>query len=126
MLIKYNEVGCIDTSITIEPRFTNQMGVVDLVYKIEEGEPYVLGELRIEGNSRTRDKVIRREAVQAGLLPGEVLDKHRLETFRRRLMALQYFQNNPEQGKQIEIKIMGRRPKDKPYGDLMMPLIGEV
>jgi len=41
-------------------------------------------------------------------------------------MALGYFQNNPDQGKQIEIKIVGRRPKDKPYGDLMMPLIGEV
>ena len=28
-------------------------------------------------------------------------------------------------GKPIEIKIVNRRPKDKPYGDLMMPLLGE-
>ena len=34
---------------TVEPRFTNQLGVVDLVYKIEEGEPYMLGELRDQG-----------------------------------------------------------------------------
>jgi outer membrane protein insertion porin family len=126
ILIKYNEIGCIDTSVTPEPKFTNQLGVVDLVYKIEEGEPYVLGELRIVGNARTRDKVIRREAVQAGLLPGEILDKNRIDIYRRRLMALGYFLNNPDQGKQIDIKIVGRRPKDKPYGDLMMPLIGEV
>jgi outer membrane protein insertion porin family len=126
ILIKYNEIGCIDTQVSIEPRFTTQLGVVDLLYKIDEGEPYILGDLRIEGNSRTRDKVIRREAVQAGLLPGEVLDKNRIEIFRRRLLALGYFQNNPDQGKQIDIKIVGRRPKDKPYGDLMMPLIGEV
>ncbi len=126
ILIKYNEIGCIDTEVVVEPRFTNQRGVVDLLYKIEEHEPYLLGELEIQGNTRTRDRVIRREAVQAGLLPGEVLDKNRIEIYKRRLMALGYFQHNPEQGKQIDIKIVRRRPKDKPYGDLMMPLIDQV
>ena len=52
MLAKYNEIGCIDTEIVIEPRFTNQHGVVDLVYKIEEGEPYLLGELKIQWATR--------------------------------------------------------------------------
>ena len=84
----------------------------------------MLGELKIQGNGRTKDKVIRREAVMAGLLPGEVLDKNRIEIFRRRLMKLGYFMNDPNQGKQIKIEIANRRPKDKPYGDLMMPLIG--
>ena len=98
------------------------------MYKIEEGEPYLLGELKIQGNSRTRDKVIRREAVQAGLLPGEILDKNRIEIFQKRLSALGYFQNNPQDhmGKQISVKIVDRRPKDKPYGELMIPLIGEA
>jgi outer membrane protein insertion porin family len=126
MLLKYGEIGCIDAQIIVEPRFTNQLGVVDLVYKIEEGEPYTLAELRVQGNTRTRDKVIRREAVQAGLLPGEVLDRNRIELFRRRLMTLGYFMNDPQHGKQIDIKIMGRRPKDKPYGDLMMPVLGDM
>ncbi len=126
MLIKYGEIGCIDAQIVCEPRFTNQLGVVDLVYKIEEHEPFMLGELKIQGNGRTKDKVIRREAVMAGLLPGEVLDKNRIEIFRRRLMGLGYFMNDPNQGKQIKIDIANRRPKDKPYGDLMMPLMGEV
>ena len=62
--------------------------MVDLVYKIEEGEPYLLGELKIVGNERTKDKVIRREAAMAGLLPGEVLDKNRIEIFKQRLQAL--------------------------------------
>ncbi len=52
MLVKYNELGCIDTQIVAEPRWTNQAGVVNLVYKIEEGEPYLLGELKIQGNAR--------------------------------------------------------------------------
>jgi outer membrane protein insertion porin family len=125
MTARYNALGCIDTQIAFEPRFTNKLGVVDLVYKIEEGEPYLIGDFRIIGNTRTKDKVIRREAVMAGLLPGEVLDKNRLEIYQKRLQGLQFFQINPEMGKPIEIKIVNRRPKDKPYGDLMMPLLGE-
>ena len=83
ILIKYNEIGCIDTDVSVEPRFTNQLGVVDLLYNISEGEPYLLGELEIVGNDRTKDKVIRREAVMAGLLPGEILElANRLEIFR--------------------------------------------
>ena len=42
MLIKYGEIGCIDAQIACEPRFTDQLGVVDLVYKIEEnGSPLI-------------------------------------------------------------------------------------
>ena len=77
----------------------------------------------IQGNGRTKDKVIRREAVMAGLLPGEVLDKNRIEIFRRRLMGLGYFMNDPKQGKQIKIEIVRstaqgqalRRLDDAPY-----------
>ena len=49
MLIKYGEIGCIDAQIVREPRFTNELGVVDLVYKIEEHEPFMLGELQDPG-----------------------------------------------------------------------------
>jgi outer membrane protein insertion porin family len=126
ILSKYYEIGCIDTQISIEPRFTNQLGVVDLLYKIEEGNPYLVGFLDIKGNGRTRDKVIRREAVQAGILPGELLDKNRIELYRKRLTNLGYFKNDPQTGNGIKIDIVSRRPKDKPYGDLMMPLVGEA
>ena len=60
MLIKYSEIGCIDTQIAVEPQFTKELGIVDLLYKIKEGAPRLLGELKIEGNARTRDKVIDR------------------------------------------------------------------
>ncbi len=125
MKSRYGALGCIDTQINFEPRFTNELGVVDLVYKIDEGEPYLVGELRIVGNTRTKDKVIRREAVMAGLLPGEILDQNRIDIFQRRLQSLGYFHNSPDMGKPLEIKIVNKRPKDKPYGDLMMPLLGE-
>ena len=72
LLTRYYGLGCIKTQIVTEPRFTNEPGVVDLVYKIEESEAFLLGDLIIHGNARTKDKVVRREAVMAGLLPGEI------------------------------------------------------
>ncbi len=124
--IQYGEIGCIDAQIKCEPRFTDQVGVVDLLYTIEEREPFSLGQLDIVGNDRTRDKVIRREAVMAGLNPGEVLDKNRIEIFRRRLTGLGYFMNDPQQGKQIKIDIVKQRPGDQPYGDMMTPYLQEM
>ncbi|MHC5543079.1 BamA/OMP85 family outer membrane protein, partial [Singulisphaera rosea] len=117
ILIKYNDIGCIDTQVMPEPKYTDQPGVVDLVYRIEEGEPYVLGDLIIRGNERTKEKVIRREADMAAILPGQVLNINRLEIFKNRLSNTQYFNNSPEMGKTIEIRIQNKRPGDKPYGD---------
>ena len=56
--------------------------------------------------------MIRREAVQAGLLPGEILDKNRIEIYKRRLVMLGYFQNDPQkQDKQIRVEIGGGGPR---------------
>jgi outer membrane protein insertion porin family len=55
MLLKYAAIGFIDAQIACEPRFTNQLGIVDLIYKIEEREPSIMEELRIQGNKRTND-----------------------------------------------------------------------
>ena len=126
ILSQYNAIGCIEAQVKCEPRFTDKLGVVDLVYSIDEREPFSLGDLEIVGNDRTKDKVIRREAVMAGLLPGEVLDKNRIELFRRRLMSLGYFMNDPTQNKQIKIDIVRQRPSDQPYGDLMTPYLQDA
>ena len=47
MLIKYGELGYIDAQIACEPRFTDQLGVVDLVYKIEENGPFFVSEATV-------------------------------------------------------------------------------
>ena len=49
MLDRYHAIGCMNAQIAVETKFTNESGVVDLVYKIEgEGDTYVLDELKIE------------------------------------------------------------------------------
>jgi outer membrane protein insertion porin family len=55
ILIKYREIGCIDAEVSVEPRFTSEAGVVDLLYNISEREPFLLGEMEIERrNPRTK------------------------------------------------------------------------
>ena len=107
MLIKYGEIGCIDAQIVVrapvhQPARRRRSRVQDRGARAVS----CWASCEIQGNGRTKDKVIRREAVMAGLLPGEVLDKNRIEIFRRRLMALGYFMNDPKQGKQIKIEIV--------------------
>ncbi|SIO11639.1 outer membrane protein assembly complex, YaeT protein [Singulisphaera sp. GP187] len=122
LMTKYYEIGCIQTMIRPEPKYTEVPGVVDLVYEIEEGEPYLLGDLIIRGNDRTKDKVIRREALMAGFLPGEVLNLNRMDTFKQRLGNTGYFVMSPEMGgKPIDMKIINHRPAERPYGDGMIP-----
>ena len=114
---KYWALGCIDTKINKDQQITDEPGIVNVLYSIEEGQPYILGQIIIRGNGRTKDKVVRREALMAGLLPGELLDKNRLEIFKKRLGASQYFVSNPAMGKPIEVQIINHRKGDKPYGE---------
>jgi len=122
LISKYNEIGCIDTQVLPEIKFTDQPGLVDVVYRIDEKEPYILGELIVRGNERTKDKVIRREADMAALLPGQVLNMNRVELFKKRLANTQFFTTSPEMGNPIDVKVINRRTGDKPYGDGVVPL----
>lgn len=126
---KYGEIGCIDAMVDVERKFADpekQPGVVDLVYKIQEGEPYTLGRFLVQGNRTTRDSVIRREAEMAGLVPGEPLNLKRVELYRQRLSNLGYFVADPAQGKPIDIRLIGRRSADRPYGEVRELDMGEV
>lgn len=116
---KYGEIGCIDAQIDVERKYVDpakQPGLVDLVYHIQEGDPYLLGELRFQGNARTKDSVLRREAEMAGLVPGEPLNMKRVEIFKKRLENLNYFIKDPQLGKPVHVQLLNRRPSDQPYG----------
>src|SRR5439155_11208820 len=61
---------------------------------IDEGEPSRIEKIEIRGNTKTKDKVIRREL---SVSPGEVFDMVRVKLSKERLEGLQYF--TPPQGK---------------------------
>jgi len=126
LLERYSAIGCIDADIQPEPRFTDELGVVDLVYHIEEGDRYTLGQIHIEGNERTKFKVIVRELANAGLLPGEDLDGRRLEDAKKRLENLNYFVTDPQMGEPIRLSIDNRRPASRPYGEVAQPSMDDL
>src|SRR5216110_707211 len=61
---------------------------IDVHYKIEEGDRSFVNRINIEGNTRTKDKVIRREVLVA---PGDVFNTVRVDVTKKRLDNLGYF-----------------------------------
>jgi outer membrane protein insertion porin family len=85
----YGGRGYVDTSVrsSLEPAADG--GTVDVRFDVREGVLARVRSIAIRGNTRTRDKVIRREI---GLNPGGILDEVQAERSRRRLENLGYFE----------------------------------
>ena len=63
-------------------------GQIDLTYRIDEGVQSYVNLINVQGNTKTKDKVIRRElAVQ----PGGIFDTTLVDVSKTRLMNLNYF-----------------------------------
>lgn len=78
----YGEVGYIYTSVKPVIDFTEEPGQVDVTLKVDEGDPVRIGEIRIEGNRLTQDKVIRRAL---RFFPEEPLNMKLVEKAKKRL-----------------------------------------
>jgi outer membrane protein insertion porin family len=65
-----------------------ETGTMDLQYQIEEGQKSYVEKITIRGNTKTKDKVIRRELAVS---PGETFDMTRVRISQRRLQGLEYF-----------------------------------
>ena len=83
----YGSGGYVDLVITPEgtPAGT---GLIDVHYTIEESVRSFVNRVNIQGNTRTKDKVIRREVLVA---PGDVFNTVRVDTTKKRLENLGYF-----------------------------------
>ncbi len=58
---RYGEIGHIYVQVRSERAFSDQPGLVRLTINIKEGEQFKVGRIVVRGNSRTKDKVARRE-----------------------------------------------------------------
>ena len=63
-------------------------GRIDVKYAVEEGDRSFVQRINVVGNTRTKDKVIRREVLIA---PGDVYNTVRVDTSKKRLDNLGYF-----------------------------------
>jgi outer membrane protein insertion porin family len=83
----YGSAGYVDLVILPEGEPAGP-AQIDVHYKIEEGVRSFVNRINIEGNTRTKDKVIRREVLVA---PGDVFNTVRVDLTKKRLDNLGYF-----------------------------------
>jgi outer membrane protein insertion porin family len=84
----YGAGGYID--VDLQPQGTPAgPGLVDLTYNISEGSRSFVERVNIVGNSRTKDKVVRREIL---ILPGDIYNTVRVDVSKSRLENLGYFE----------------------------------
>jgi outer membrane protein insertion porin family len=83
----YGTGGYVD--LTIIPESSPAYGgLIDITYRIDEGQRSYVERITITGNTRTKDKVIRREVLIA---PGDIFNTVRVEVSKKRLENLGYF-----------------------------------
>jgi len=83
----YGSRGYADASVSPDIRDVTATSV-HITYRIVEGRTYKVGQVTIEGNDKTQDRVIRRELP---MTPGEPLNSVEMDTTRRRLQNMNYF-----------------------------------
>jgi outer membrane protein insertion porin family len=84
----YGKDGYIETNVQYTLHLAAEEPIYDVHFRVEEGEQFRIGLIRILGNVQTNKNVILRESL---LVPGEVFDSRRLKATERRLEAIGYF-----------------------------------
>lgn len=75
-------------------------GTIDISYNIEEGEKCYIEKIIIKGNTKTKDRVLRRELA---VYPGEVYDEVRVKISKSRLEQLNYFEKVDTQAQDTDV-----------------------
>jgi outer membrane protein insertion porin family len=87
----YGTRGYIEMQITPERQANVESGKIDILYHLVENSQSYVDQIIIQGNNRTKDKVIRRELLVA---PGQIYDSVRADVSKKRLENLQYFEKD--------------------------------
>ncbi|MEO6789043.1 MAG: outer membrane protein assembly factor BamA [Chthoniobacteraceae bacterium] len=104
----YGTKGYLDMVVIATP-IPASSGTVDVSFRIEEGVQYYVDKVNIAGNTRTKDKVIRRELA---LAPGDLFNTVRMDASKARLENLRYFSRTEVRPAEPLISVPGRRDLD--------------
>lgn len=83
----YHDIGHLHVRI-FDERTTRADSIIDITYEITEGLPARINLVKIVGNTKTKEKVIRREL---SAIPGDIFNRQLLIRSIRDVMALNYF-----------------------------------
>jgi len=85
----YGALGHIDARVRPQKNANVETGNMDLVYDVTEGERVFIERVEIRGNTKTKDRVIRRELL---VNPGEPFNKVLVKFSTNRIGLLNYFE----------------------------------
>ena len=81
---KYGDLGYAFTNVIPRNRVHEQEKTVDIIFEIEKGSKVYIGEINVVGNTKTQDKVVRRELkIKEGELYHETRKRRSLENVKR-------------------------------------------
>jgi outer membrane protein insertion porin family len=86
----YGQRAYVHCDVDVDQRYDAERCLIDLAFRITEGPKVRVDEVRIEGNDKTREEVIRREL---SFYPGEYFDADEVEASINRLGRLRYFED---------------------------------
>ncbi len=114
----YGSRGYVNADIRPLVEVDDKDHTVAVTYRIEKGALYYVGKIEVEGNVKTRDKVIRREL---GVAEGDVMNTLALKTAKEKLSRLGYFSQvdietkpGPDHLENIVVNV-----EEQPTGSLM-------
>ncbi len=85
----YRDEGYANVAANPDTKLLAETNEVDVIVPIERGPMVFFDRIEVSGNTKTRDKVIRREME---IVEGEKFSETKLEKSRRRITALGYFE----------------------------------
>ncbi|HEX7900522.1 MAG TPA: outer membrane protein assembly factor BamA [Planctomycetota bacterium] len=82
---RYGERAYIQADIQYEILTSVRTSELDLVFKIKENDKIYVGRLTFEGNTKTKEEVLRREYTRLGFAPGEEFNRRAMDRAGRRI-----------------------------------------
>ncbi|MEC8209261.1 MAG: outer membrane protein assembly factor BamA [Verrucomicrobiota bacterium] len=92
----YTSSGYLNTRVRAERVPNMETRQIDVVFRVSESEKFYVESINVEGNTKTKSRVIIRELA---LTPGDIFDLRRMDVSERRLKNIGFFDDvrlNPE------------------------------
>lgn len=87
---KYSDLGYAFANVIPQPIIHDDTLTVDVVFEVDKGERVYVGEITITGNTKTKDKVIRRELM---FYEGEIFNGTKKRLSRENVLRLGFFES---------------------------------
>jgi outer membrane protein insertion porin family len=112
----YRDAGFANVEAEPETELDPVHEQVDIIVPIKRGPPVYIERIEVKGNTKTRDKVVRREME---IQEGQLFSETRMENSKRRITALGYFERvdvSTEQGSAPDKLNVNVEVAEKPTG----------